>query len=102
MVSRQVAPPPLGTHGGNVDDPPPTLRDHLASHSAAQQEDSLAVGVEYLVPAVLPQFQQRSQETAGGVVDQDVNAPKLSHRGLHQVLYLLVDGDVRHHRQGLS
>jgi len=63
---------------------------------------SFDVQVEGRVPCLCRHLAQRHKPVTAGAVDEDVDAPELIGRSLHEVCYRLLVLDVRRYRQAAA
>src|SRR5690606_14108151 len=92
-----------GVGGQDVEDAAaPALPDPVPGHGPGAVEGPVQHDVDHGVPAVDGQFLGGTDEVAGGVVDQDVDAAEPVQGRLDHVVHLLRVADIHGHYQGLA
>src|SRR5258708_7504391 len=96
---RKVRRSHVERNGRYVDDFAGALLGHMRKHSATEEKNALQIRILHLVPLLFGHPEERLAWIDPGIVDEDVDTPKLLHNGVDGILNLLrianVTGDRR-------
>src|SRR5882757_2370253 len=77
-VRRNSRPREFALHGGDVDDLAMATSDHVTGDGLADIERARNIGGEQLLPFLDGKVLERRAELHAGIVDQDIDRPKIS------------------------
>mmetsp|Transcript_86415 Transcript_86415/g.209501 ORF Transcript_86415/g.209501 Transcript_86415/m.209501 type:complete len:324 (-) Transcript_86415:150-1121(-) len=89
-------------HGGDGDDPAPTLLRHALEHGLRHAVDGVQVGVDDGRPVLLLHAEHQRVARDASVVDQDVHRAVLRRHGLHEGVDVLLADDIQLHALALQ